>query len=33
MDDTALFAKLLGIAALWRVTQVTVNVPAERIDV
>ena len=33
MDDTELFAKLLGIAAPWRVTRVTVNVPAERIDV
>jgi transposase len=32
MDDTELFAKLLGIAAPWRVTRVTVNVPAERID-
>jgi len=33
MDDTELFAKLLGIATPWRVTRVTVNVPAERIDV
>jgi transposase len=33
MDDTELFAKLLRIAAPWRVTRVTVNVPAERIDV
>ena len=33
MDDTELYAKLLGIAAPWRVTRVTVNVPAERIDV
>jgi hypothetical protein len=33
MDDTELFAKLLGIAPPWRVTRVTVNVPAERIDV
>lgn len=33
MDDTELFAKLLGIAAPWRVTRVAVNVPAERIDV
>jgi transposase len=32
MDDTELFAKLLGITAPWRVTRVTVNVPAERID-
>ena len=33
MDDTELFATLLGIAAPWRVTEVAVNVPAERIDV
>jgi transposase len=33
MDDTELYAKLLGIDAPWRVTRVTVNVPAERIDV
>jgi transposase len=33
MDDTVLFTKLLGITAPWRVTKVTVNVPAERIDV
>jgi transposase len=33
MDDTELFAKLLGITAPWRVTRVTVNVPVERIDV
>ena len=33
MDDTELFAKLLGITAPWRVTRVAVNVPAERIDV
>ena len=33
MDDTELYAKLLGIAAPWQVTRVTVNVPAERIDV
>ena len=32
MDDTELYAKLLGIATPWRVTRVTVNVPAERID-
>ena len=32
MDDTELFAKLLGITARWRITRVTVNVPAERID-
>ena len=33
MDDTELYAKLLGIAAPWRVTRVAVNVPGERIDV
>jgi transposase len=32
MDDTELFAKLLGITAPWRLTRVTVNVPGERID-
>lgn len=33
MDDTELFAKLLEVAAPWRVTRVAVNVPAARIDV
>ena len=33
MDDTELFSKLLGLTAPWRVTRVSVNVPAERIDV
>lgn len=33
MDDTELYAKLLGIAPPWRVTRVTVNMAAERIDV
>jgi transposase len=33
MDDTELFAKLLGITAPWQVTRVAVDVPAERIDV
>jgi transposase len=33
MDDTELFAKLLGITGPWRVTRVSVNVPAEQIDV
>jgi len=33
MNDTELFATLLGITAPWRVTRVAVNVPAERIDV
>ena len=33
MDDTALFAKLLRITTPWCVTRVTVDVPAERIDV
>jgi len=33
MDDAELFTKLLGITAPWRVTRVSVNVPAERIDV
>ena len=33
MDDTELYATLLGITAPWGVTRVTVNVPAERIDV
>lgn len=33
MDDTELFAKRLGITAPWRVTRVSVNVPAEQIDV
>lgn len=33
MDDTQLFTQLLGITPPWRVTQVTVNMAAERIDV
>ena len=33
MDDTELYTKLLGITPPWRVTRVTVNLPAERIDV
>jgi len=33
MDDTQLFTKLLGIAPPWRVTRVTVDMAAERIDV
>ncbi len=33
MDDTELFTRLLGITTPWRVTRVSVNVPAERIDV
>jgi transposase len=33
MDDTELYANLLEITTLWRLTRVTVNVPAERIDV
>ena len=33
MDDTELYTKLLGITPPWRVTQVTVNMAAERIDV
>ena len=33
MDDTELYTKLLGITSPWRVTRVTVNLPAERIDV
>jgi len=33
MDDIELFTKLLGITAPWYVTRVSVNVPAERIDV
>ncbi len=33
MDDTALFTKLLGIAPPWRVTRVSVDVVAERVDV
>ena len=33
MDDTTLFTKLLGIQPPWRVTQVTVDMAAERIDV
>jgi len=33
MDDTTLFMKLLRITTPWRVTRVTVDVPAERIDV
>ena len=33
MDDTQLFTQLLGITPPWRVTRVTVNMAAERIDV
>lgn len=33
MDDTQLFTKLLGIAPPWRVTRVSVNMAAERVDV
>ncbi len=33
MDDTQLFTKLLGITPPWRVTRVTVDMAAERIDV
>jgi hypothetical protein len=33
MDDTELFTKLLGIQPPWRVTRVTVDMAAERIDV
>ena len=33
MDDTALFTKLVRITTPWCVTRVTVDVPAERIDV
>ena len=33
MDDTELYTKLLGITPPWRVTRVTVNMAAERIDV
>ena len=33
MDDTELFAKLLRIAPPWRVTRVSVDVAAERVDV
>ena len=33
MDDTELYTQLLGIAPPWRVTRVTVNMSAERIDV
>jgi transposase len=33
MDDTQLFAKLLGITPPWRVARVAVNMAAERIDV
>ena len=33
MDDRELYTKLLGITAPWRVTRVTVDMAAERIDV
>jgi transposase len=33
VDDTALYTKLLGITPPWRVTRVTVDIAAERIDV
>ena len=33
MDDTELFAKLLRIAPPWRVTRVSVDVAAERVEV
>ena len=33
MDDTELYTKLLGITPPWRVTRVTVNIAAARIDV
>ena len=33
MDDTELYTTLLGITPPWRVTRVTVNMAAERIDV
>ena len=33
MDDTELYTTLLGIAPPWRVTRVTVNMAAERVDV
>jgi transposase len=33
VDDTELYTTLLGIAPPWRVTRVTVNMAAERIDV
>jgi transposase len=33
MDDTELYTKLLGIAPPWRVTRVSVDMAAERVDV
>jgi hypothetical protein len=33
VDDTELYTRLLGITPPWRVTRVTVNMAAERIDV
>jgi transposase len=33
MDDTQLFTKLMGLALPWRVTRVSVNMAAERVDV
>ena len=33
MDDTELYAVLLGITPPWRVARVSVNMPAERVDV